>query len=153
MLPLCQHLNPSVWLVKILSQCVDCHFVSLMKSFALQKLGSLIKSHYQSLILQPDLLVLCSGNCPLYYYIQGYFSLFLLWYLFNIYGLLLCLNWHGDCIISVDWFLYGGHFSVSELLSMSRRDHSIFWYLLQLFLQRLEVLFHTHLSLSFFFIF
>jgi hypothetical protein len=36
---------------------------------------------------------------------------------------------------------------------MSRRDHSIFWYLLQLFLERLAGLFHTHLSLSFFFIF
>ena len=60
-----------IGLVMILSQSVGCHFVLLIMSFALQKLFSFRGSIYKLLILVPELLVFCLGNCLLYQCVQG----------------------------------------------------------------------------------
>ena len=65
-----------VELVKIFSQSLGCCFVLLTVSSALQKLFSF----YQFLILEPELLVFCSGIFFLCQCIQGYFPLSLLLY-------------------------------------------------------------------------
>jgi hypothetical protein len=62
-------------LVKILFQSVGGLFVLLSVSFALQKLCSFMRFHFQFSILQYKPLLFCSGIFPLCPYLRGFSSL------------------------------------------------------------------------------
>jgi hypothetical protein len=67
-----------VQLVKIFSQSVNCRFVLLTMSFALQKLYSFMRSHLSILGFSAWAMEFCLGNFPLSQWVQSSFPLSLL---------------------------------------------------------------------------
>lgn len=77
-----------VGLVKTLSQAVGRHFVTLTVSFPSWSFAVSWGLIHGLLILEPEPLVFCSGNCLLYQWVQGYFPLYILWNLMYIHYVL-----------------------------------------------------------------